>query len=66
MKGAYKMQNNVSTQRDFAEDQHTRWDEDHRSICTDCYSDWLDACMDMQRDAELDAMSEAYELEMAA
>ena len=39
--------------------QHSRWDEDHRSICEDCYSDWYDAMQDMARDAELDAMAEA-------
>lgn len=47
------------------EEYHSRWDEDHRNVCTDCYSEWVDACMDMQRDAELDAMSEAAEFEGA-
>lgn len=37
---------------------HSRWDEDHRSICEDCYSEYVDAAMDMARDAELDAMIE--------
>ena len=39
--------------------QHNRWDEDHRKVCEDCYSEYVDACMDMARDAELDAMAEA-------
>ena len=38
---------------------HSRWDEDHRSICEDCYSDWYDAMQDMAHDAKLDAMAEA-------
>ena len=38
--------------------EHSRWDEDHRSICVDCYSDWVDFCHDQVDDARLDAMSE--------
>ena len=37
---------------------HSRWDEEHRKVCEDCYADWIDACMDMVRDAELDATAE--------
>ena len=38
---------------------HSRWDEEHRRVCEDCYSDWYDEILDMIRDAELDAMAEA-------
>ena len=41
------------------EEYHSRWDEEHRKVCEDCYADWYDAMQDMQRDAELDAMAEA-------
>ena len=41
------------------EEYHSRWDEEHRRVCEDCYSDWYDAMQDMTRDAELDAMAEA-------
>lgn len=43
------------------EDEHTRWDEEHRKICVDCYSAWLDECYDMARDAQIDAMIEREE-----
>ena len=38
---------------------HSRWDEEHRRVCEDCYSDWCDEMLDMIRDAELDAMAKA-------
>ena len=38
---------------------HSRWDEEHRRVCEDCYSDWCDEMLDMTRDAELDAMAKA-------
>lgn len=41
------------------EEYHSRWDDEHRKVCEDCYDGWVDACHDMQRDAELDAMAEA-------
>lgn len=47
--------------QDIYED-HTRWSEEHRRNCEDCYADWVDACSDMADDARLDAMAE---MEMA-
>lgn len=33
---------------------HTRWDREHRNLCTDCYNEWLDEADAMDDDAELD------------
>ena len=41
------------------EEYHSRWDEEHRRVCEDCYSDWCDEMLDMTRDEKLDAMAEA-------
>ena len=35
------------------EEYHSRWDEEHRRVCEDCYSDWCDEMLDMTRDAEI-------------
>lgn len=43
-------------------DNHSRFDADHRSICEDCYSDYVDFCQEQADDARLDEMAE---LEMA-
>lgn len=43
---------------------HTRFDEDHRKVCEDCYADWLDFCQEQEDEARLDALSE-MELEGA-
>lgn len=37
-------------------EKHTRWDEEHRKVCEQCYADWYDEQQAMARDAELDAM----------
>lgn len=46
-------------------EQHSRFDEDHRRNCTDCYADYIDFCQDQADDARLDAMIEAEEMELA-
>lgn len=43
--------------------EHSRFDEDHRKVCEDCYADWLDFCQEQEDDARLDAMTAASELE---
>lgn len=48
--------NQVSTIDDI--NVHSRWDENHLTICEDCYADNLDTVMDMNEDAKLDAMGE--------
>lgn len=45
-------------------EQHSRFDEEHRRNCEDCYSDYLDFCMEQEDEARLDAMIEASELEL--
>lgn len=35
---------------------HSRFDEDHRAICEDCYSDYVDFCDEQADEARLDAM----------
>ena len=44
------------------EEYHTRWEEEHRKACTECYSDWYDEQQAMARDAELDEMMADEEL----
>lgn len=41
---------------------HSRLDEDHRSVCEDCYSDWLDHMQEMTIEAEIDEMIANEEL----
>lgn len=45
------------------DNDHARWDEEHRLMCEDCTADYVDFCMDVVRDAELDAMIEREESE---
>ena len=37
-------------------EEHNRWDEQHRTACVDCNDLWLDEAREMQLEAELDAM----------
>ena len=39
-------------------DEHSRFDEQHRSECSDCYEAYLDFCMEQEDEARLDAMAE--------
>ena len=39
-------------------EEHSRFDEEHRMVCEECYSDYADFCMDTARDHELDMMME--------
>ena len=38
--------------------EHSRFDADHRSQCSDCYEAYLDFCMEQEDEARLDAMAE--------
>lgn len=43
--------------------EHSRFDEEHRRTCNDCYEAYLDFCQEQEDDARLDAMAAASELE---
>ena len=40
-------------------EEHSRFDEDHRKICEDCYAGYVDFCQEQADDARLDAMINA-------
>lgn len=44
-------------------DNHSRFDEEHCRVCSDCYADRLDFLWEQADEARLDAMAEADELE---
>lgn len=47
------------------EDEHSRWDGEHRLVCEDCYAAWYDECYDMAQDAKIDAMIESEEQDVS-
>lgn len=43
---------------DWSMSNHSRFDEEHRSVCEDCYSDYFDFMQEQADEARLDAMIE--------
>lgn len=43
---------------DQSMNEHSRFDEEHRAECSDCYADHLDFMQEQADDARLDAMIE--------
>ncbi len=43
---------------DQSMDEHSRFDDEHRAECSDCYEAYMDFCMEQEDDARLDAMIE--------
>lgn len=53
----------------MVEEYHSRFDQDHRLVCTDCYADWHDFMSEAAAESELDEMLAdeelAHEIEVA-